>query len=83
MANPGVVRLAVDFENTNQVWWDSGGRSLWEGLVEGFDGNDVVVETSIANSWLIEAARIPGWDGGPDYAPHPVCTKSVAEDEEY
>ena len=83
MPNSGVVRLAIDFENTNQSWWDAGGRSLWEGLVEAFDGNAVVVEASIANSWLVEAARIPGWDGGPEYAPHPVCVKAVNEDEEY
>lgn len=83
MAAPGVIRLAIDFENSSPQWWDGGGRELWEGLVEAFDGNDVIVEQSIADSWLSEAARISGWEGGPDYAPHPICVKAVDEDEEF
>jgi hypothetical protein len=31
---------------------------------------------------MAQAASIPGWDGGPNYAPHPVFVKSVDEDEE-
>jgi hypothetical protein len=77
-----MVRLAIDFENPSQSWWDNGGRDLWEGLVEGFGENHIVVDESIANSWLAEAAKIPGWEGGPEYAPHPVCLKEVAEDED-
>lgn len=83
MTESGVVRLAIDFENNSRRWWDGGGQALWDGLVEAFDGNDVVVDASIADSWLAEAARIAGWEGGPEYAPHPVCVKSVDEDEEY
>ena len=83
MSGVEVVRLAIDFENPGVQWWDGGGRELWEGLVEAFDGNHVVVDQSIADSWLAEAALIPGWEGGPDYAPHPVCLKAVNDDEEY
>ena len=83
MSEVEVVRLAIDFENPGVQWWDAGGRELWEGLVEAFDGNQVVVDRSIADSWLAEAAQIPGWEGGPDYAPHPVCVKSVHDDEEF
>ena len=61
---------------------DAGGRALWETLLEDFDSSNVVVEESIARSWLAEAARIPGWDGGPDYAPHPILLKPLDEDEE-
>ncbi len=77
-----MVRLAIDFENNSPQWWDSGGRDLWESLLEGFEDNAVVLEESIAQSVLAEAAKLPGWDGGPDYAPHPLCVKPIDEDEE-
>ena len=77
-----MVRLAIDFENSSPGWWDGGGRDLWEALTEAFDNSDVVVEKSIAESWLAQAAQIPGWSGGPEYAPHPICQKPIDEDEE-
>lgn len=77
-----VLKLLVDFENPGETWWESGGRDLWESLLGGFDESAVVVDESIARSWLAEAARIPGWDGGPEYAPHPVRVTEVAEDED-
>jgi hypothetical protein len=77
-----LVRLAIDFENPSRKWWDGGGRALWETLLEDFDSSSVVVEESIARSWLAEAARIPGWDGGPEYAPHPILLKTIDEDED-
>ncbi|MCP4007202.1 MAG: hypothetical protein GY725_23715 [bacterium] len=76
------VRLAIDFENPAKGWWKSGGQDLWESILEAFDNNDVVVEESIAHSWLAEAEKIPGWTGGPDYAPHPIVVKEVDEDED-
>jgi hypothetical protein len=77
-----LVRLAIDFENPSRKWWDGGGRALWETLLEDFDSSSVVVEESIARSWLAEAARIPGWDGGQEYAPHPILLKTIDEDED-
>lgn len=77
-----MVRLAIDFENPAPEWWESGGRDLWEALIEGFDNNDVVVDRSLADSWLSQAASIPGWVGGPDFSPHPICEKGIDEDEE-
>jgi hypothetical protein len=73
-----MVRLAIDFEN----WWEAGGRDLWESIAEGFDNNDVVLDESLARSWLEQAARIPGWDDGPEYAPHPVLLRELDPDEE-
>ncbi len=75
------VRLAIDFENPAKDWWEGGGRELWESLLEAGDNNDVIVEESIAKSWLAEAEKIPGWSGGPEYSPHPVLLKEVDEDE--
>jgi len=77
-----MVRLAIDFENPAPQWWASGGQDLWEALVESFDGNDVVVDRSLADSWLAQAAGLPGWQGGPEWAPHPICIKPIDEDED-
>jgi len=77
-----MVRLAIDFENPGKEWWESGGRDLWEALIEGFDNNDVVLDQAVADSWLVQAAALPGWDGGPEWSPHPICIKSIDEDEE-
>ena len=77
-----MVRLAIDFENPGKQWWESGGRDLWDALIEGFDNNAVVLEQGLAESWLTQAAAIPGWTGGPEWAPHPVRIKQINEDEE-
>ncbi|MCZ6465448.1 MAG: hypothetical protein O7A09_14030 [Proteobacteria bacterium] len=77
-----MVRLAIDFENPCPKWWDSGGRELWEGLLEGFEENDVLLDEPVAQSVLARAAEIPGWDDGPEYAPHPIRMKAIDEDEE-
>lgn len=75
-------KLSIDFENPASEWWESGGRDLWESLLEGFEENHVVVDESIAESWLSAAAAIPGWSDGPEYAPHPVRLLEVDEDED-
>jgi hypothetical protein len=69
-------------EAARRFWWESGGRALWESLLESFDNSSVVVEESIARSLLAEAERIPGWKDGPDYAPTPVLLKPSDEDED-
>ena len=77
-----MVKLAIEFENPAPEWWENGGRDLWEALAEAFDGNTILVDESVADSWLAQAAQIPGWHGGPEYAPHPVYVKPVDEDED-
>ncbi len=77
-----MVKLAIDFENPASGWWESGGRELWESVAEGFDTSQIVLERSLADSWLAQAAMIPGWDDGPEYAPHPVALKDVDPDED-
>ena len=61
-----MVKLAIDFENPGREWWENGGQELWEAILEGFDNNAVVVEAALAQSWLEQAAQLPGWEGGPD-----------------
>lgn len=82
MPDDGMVKLAIDFENAGEEWWASGGRELWEALLEAFDNHAVVVDSALAESWLAQAALIPGWEGGPEFSPHPVCVKQVDEDED-
>ncbi|MBW1883579.1 MAG: hypothetical protein JRJ58_08635 [Deltaproteobacteria bacterium] len=76
-----MIKLAIDFENPGTEWWESGGRELWESITEGFESNEVAVDKTIADSWVVQAARIPGWQGGPEFAPHPICLKQIDEDE--
>ena len=77
-----MVRLAIDFENPSPEWWESGGRDLWEAILEGFDNDSVVVDRGIAESWFAEAAKLPGWDEGFEFSPYPICIKEIDEDED-
>ena len=77
-----MIRLAIDFENTSRTWWDKGGQELWDGITEGFDGSSVVVDAALAESWLSDARKLPGWADGPAYAPHPVSATPVDPDDE-
>jgi len=77
-----MVKLSVDFENPAKIWWEQGGRDLWEGITEGFDGSSVILEEDLAESWLTSARQIPGWDDGPEYAPHPITLSTVDEFEQ-
>ena len=77
-----MLRLSIDFECSAPGWWEKGGRELWESITEGFDGSSIVLERSLAESWLARAREISGWEGGPDYAPHPIAVSEVAEDDE-
>ena len=78
-----MVRLSVDFEWPARAWWEQGGQELWDGIAEGFDGSSLVLDESLAESWLAEARKLPGWDEGPDYAPHPIAVLPVADDEDF
>ena len=75
-----MVRLCIDFENPGSEWWHGGGRDLWESVVEGFDNNDALLDRALAESWLAQAERLPGWNGGPEHSPHPVRLVEINED---
>ena len=77
-----MVKLTIDFECPAEAWWEAGGRDLWESLVEGFDNNHVLLDESIAQSVLAQAATLLGWDSGHEHAPHPLRLENVDEDEE-
>ncbi len=79
--SPDMVRLSIDFENAATEWWEGGGRDLWESVVEGFDNNSALLDRALAESWLAHASQLPGWNAGPEHAPHPVRLEEVDEDE--
>jgi hypothetical protein len=66
---PHVVKLAIDYEHSSRLWWESGGQG------------SVVLDEDLASSWLAAAGAIPGWSDGPDYAPHPVAVQALAADD--
>ncbi len=68
-----MIRLAIDYEHSDRTWWEAGGQDLWESLLDEPDAGAVVVDDSIARSWLASASSLPGWEGtGHEYAPHPI-----------
>ena len=50
-------------------------------LNQGFDESSVVLDEHVAESWLAEARKIPGWESGPEFAPHPTAVRPVDDDE--
>jgi hypothetical protein len=68
-----MIQLAIDYEHSDRTWWDAGGRDLWEMLLDEPDAGNVVLDDGVAESWLVQAAALPGWhDTGHEYAPHPI-----------
>ncbi len=76
-----MTKLGIDFENTDRTWWNAGGADLWEGITGDRDAGSIVVDDDLAASWLNSAAKIPGWATGPEYAPHPIRSSSLSEDD--
>ena len=77
-----MIKITIDFECRAEQWWESGGRDLWESLVEGVDNNHVLLDDSIAQSVITAAATLPGWESGHEHAPHPLRLEELDEDEE-
>ena len=68
-----MTRLSIDYEHSDRTWWDAGGRDLWESLLDEPDAGSVILDDTVAVSWLGAAAELPGWEGtGHEYAPHPI-----------
>jgi hypothetical protein len=76
-----MVKLSIDFEHASRTWWEAGGQSLWESIVEELGASSVVLDDDIAHSWLAQAQQIPGWSAGPEFAPHPIAARSLSDDD--
>ena len=77
-----LVRLAIDYEFSSREWWDAGGQDLWEALADTGETAVVVLEETLADSWLAQARALPGWNDGHEYAPHPVAVSPADEEDE-
>ncbi len=68
-----MIQLAIDYEHSDRTWWEAGGQDLWEMLLDEPDAGSVVLDDGVAQSWLAQAAALPGWDDtGHEYAPTPI-----------
>lgn len=76
-----MVKLSIDFEHPSRQWWEAGGQDLWDGIVEESGASSVVLDPDLAASWLAQASAIEGWNGGPEFAPHPITSRSLADDD--
>jgi len=76
-----MVKLSIDFEHPSRRWWEAGGQVLWDGIIEEAGASSVVLDPDLAASWLVQASAIEGWHGGPEFAPHPIAARSLAEDD--
>lgn len=74
-----LVKLAVDFEFESRVWWKEGGQELWDAINDG--GAVVLLDSDVAESWVAQAATIPGWDDGAEYAPHPIAMSPIDDED--
>lgn len=75
-----LVRLAIDYEFPSRVWWEKGGQELWDAINDGAAA--VLLDENLAKSWLEQAAGLPGWDEGPEYAPHPIVVAPAEPEDE-
>ncbi len=74
-----MVKLQVDFEHSDRTWWEAGGQDLWDAICD--DGNSIIVDDAIASSWVSEASQIEGWEGGHEFAPHPIVSIEITDEE--
>lgn len=70
------VTIMVDQENGAEEWWDAArdASECPDGLVDLIDGTDTEVtlsgeDAAVALAWC---QALPGWNDGPDHAPHPL-----------
>lgn len=70
------VVVSVDYENNATEWWESGGRELWEQFAGDARADEAVMSDQQVRQFLLKAKRIPGWNGGPQYAPNPIMMQA-------
>lgn len=76
MTNAKIVTFSVDEENNAETWWTAARASKWvpsalRPLLY-TNGSMVVVDASDAPAILAWCKSLPGWEGGPRHAPHPL-----------
>lgn len=69
--------IAVDYENNSDAWWQaaraaSDAPAAIRPLLAVGGADSVEVAADELPALLAWCAALPGWDGGPEHAPHPV-----------
>ena len=76
MIKPMVATFSVDEENSAEDWWTAARKAkhMPPALRPLFDtnGSMVVVDAHDAPAILAWCKALPGWEGGPRHAPHPL-----------
>lgn len=66
-------RIAVDFENNAEEWWDAAREALDTpasiNVLLQTNETEVTVSDDEALDVIAWAEQLPGWNDGPDYAP--------------
>jgi len=76
-----MTKLQIDFEHSSRTWWEAGGQDLWDGIIEEPGASSVVLDDDLAASWIAQASGLEGWSDGPEFAPHPIAVRSLADDD--
>jgi len=77
--------IQVDYENNDDAWWDAARSSVdcpkvLQPIVHGNE-DEVVVTARQLRQAEVWAGALPGWDEGPQFAPHPLLMGNPAEEE--
>jgi hypothetical protein len=62
------ITVRVDDENNAEAWWDALSETM-PGLASALR---VCGEVTVDVATWGRLTALPGWDGGPEYAPHPL-----------
>lgn len=72
IVDPVLVR--VDDENHAEAWWDAL-RNAFPALAASLARPGV--EEVVSTATLARLRALPGWEGGPEYAPHPLVVEQA------
>ena len=78
-----MVKVQVDYENNAEEWWEAardaaGAPAGIVSLLDNVGQDSVYLSDTAAEDVRRWAASLPGWDGGPEYAPHPLIIDTEA-----
>lgn len=66
--------VGTDWENGDEDWWDAANTAtnapaVWQAAAS---ADPIVVTADEAEQIIAWAETLPGWDEGPEFAPHPL-----------
>lgn len=70
--------IRFDFENNSEEFYDAlrdTVGSFAEPVRELFENDSIVVDAEQRDQLMSHFRRLPGWNGGPSHAPHPLIVR--------